>query len=64
MVPLLSELAGRGHEVEVVVPPPFVDYVERVGLRATAKAANPEPEICIARGLEPIFARADYGNSL
>ena len=35
MVPLLSELAGRGHEVEVVVPPPFVGYVERVGLRAT-----------------------------
>jgi len=34
MVPLLRELAGRGHEVEVVVPPPFTPYVERVGLRA------------------------------
>jgi UDP:flavonoid glycosyltransferase YjiC (YdhE family) len=35
MVPLLRELGQRGHDVEVVVPPPFVPYVERVGLRST-----------------------------
>lgn len=35
MVPLLRELAARGHDVEVVVPPPFVPFVERVGLRAS-----------------------------
>lgn len=35
MVPLLQELTRRGHDVEVLVPPPFVPYVERVGLRAT-----------------------------
>jgi UDP:flavonoid glycosyltransferase YjiC (YdhE family) len=35
MVPLLRALADRGHEVEVVVPPPFVPYVERGGLAAT-----------------------------
>lgn len=34
MVPLLKELEGREHDVEVVVPPPFTPYVERVGLRA------------------------------
>ena len=34
MVPLLRELAARGHDVEVAVPPPFVPYVERAGLRA------------------------------
>lgn len=36
MVPLLRELASRGHDLEVVVPPPFTRYVERAGLRATA----------------------------
>jgi UDP:flavonoid glycosyltransferase YjiC (YdhE family) len=35
MVPLLRTLAERGHDLEVVVPPPFTPYVERVGLRAT-----------------------------
>jgi UDP:flavonoid glycosyltransferase YjiC (YdhE family) len=35
MVPLLGALAARGHDVEVVVPPPFVPYVERGGLDAT-----------------------------
>jgi UDP:flavonoid glycosyltransferase YjiC (YdhE family) len=35
MVPLLRALASRGHELEVVVPPPFTPYVERVGLPAT-----------------------------
>lgn len=35
MVPLLRELASRGHDLDVVVPPPFTPYVERVGLRAT-----------------------------
>lgn len=34
MVPLLHTLAQRGHDVEVVVPPAFTSYVERVGLRA------------------------------
>lgn len=34
MVPLLRTLQERGHEVEVVVPPPFTRYVERAGLRA------------------------------
>lgn len=34
MVPLLHELEHRGRDVEVAVPPPFVPFVERVGLRA------------------------------
>ena len=34
MVPLLRVLASRGHELEVVVPQPFVHYVERAGLSA------------------------------
>ena len=32
MVPLLRALAARGNEVEVVVPPSFVGFVEAVGL--------------------------------
>jgi UDP:flavonoid glycosyltransferase YjiC (YdhE family) len=35
MVPLLRALNDRGHELEVVVPPAFVPFVERVGLAAT-----------------------------
>jgi UDP:flavonoid glycosyltransferase YjiC (YdhE family) len=35
MVPLLRTLAERGHDLEVIVPPAFTPYVERVGLRAT-----------------------------
>ncbi len=35
MVPLLKELAGRGHAGDVVVPPPFAPFVEAVGLPVT-----------------------------
>jgi UDP:flavonoid glycosyltransferase YjiC (YdhE family) len=62
MVPLLRTLGERGHDVEVVVPPPFVPFVERVGLRATG-LGPPWTEAAIDE-VHPDFLQLDGAGEL
>jgi UDP:flavonoid glycosyltransferase YjiC (YdhE family) len=62
MVPLLRALAERGHDVEVVVPPPFVPFVERGGLRAVG--VGPSWTEATIDEVHPDFLRLDGAGQL